>query len=163
MRKALTVGFAVVAAGGILALGFAVAALGSTLFAESSLAEIARRDLSPASQLLFSLRHYKLHPLLAGAFGAYLIWVAHSARNSCRDAWIMRWAWALTALVFVQTGAGLVNAALLAPIPLQLVHLLLADLLWVALVLLAASALAQEGASEEESFERVSLRQTVEA
>jgi hypothetical protein len=35
------------------------------------------------------------------------------------------------------------NIWLLAPIWLQLVHLLLADLLWIALVLLAAEALEQ--------------------
>ena len=39
------------------------------------------------------------------------------------------------------------NVALLAPVWLQLVHLLLADLLWVALVLLAAATLAE--ASED--------------
>ncbi|MCA1592878.1 MAG: COX15/CtaA family protein [Acidobacteria bacterium] len=148
----------------VLAVGVsgAVAALGSTLFAESPLTEIARRDLSPASQLLFSLRHYKLHPLLAGAFGVYLIWVAAAAKNACRDVWVKRWAWALVALVLVQFGAGLLNAALLAPVWLQLVHLLLADMLWLALVLLAASALAQAEATEE-TFERVRVRQTVEA
>jgi heme A synthase len=38
--------------------------------------------------------------------------------------------------------AGLVNVALLAPVPLQLAHLLLADLVWIAFVLLGAAALA---------------------
>lgn len=141
----------------------AVAALGSTLFAEGSLVEMARRDLSPASQLLFSLRHYKLHPLLAGLFGAYLIWVASAARRSCRDdVWVKRWTWTIVTLVFIQLGAGLLNAALLAPVWLQLVHLLLADLLWVALVLLVATAFARVE-SEAESFGRVRLRQVVEA
>jgi cytochrome c oxidase assembly protein subunit 15 len=43
-------------------------------------------------------------------------------------------------LVFLQLIAGAANVALLAPIWLQLTHLLIADLLWLALVLLAASA-----------------------
>src|SRR5919107_1497619 len=43
--------------------------------------------------------------------------------------------------VAVQFAAGVVNAALLAPVWLQIVHLLLADLLWLALVLLSAESL----------------------
>jgi heme A synthase len=43
------------------------------------------------------------------------------------------------ALVLAQLAAGLVNLALLAPIPMQIVHLLLADLVWIALVRLAAT------------------------
>ena len=54
-----------------------------------------------------------------------------------------RAAWLVPALAVVQIGAGLVNVALLAPVWMQLVHLLLADALWIAFVLLAARALAQ--------------------
>jgi heme A synthase len=46
--------------------------------------------------------------------------------------------------MLVQLVAGLVNVALLAPIWLQLVHLLLADLAWISLVLLAARYLTTE-------------------
>ena len=41
-------------------------------------------------------------------------------------------------LAALQYGLGLVNLALLAPIWLQLVHLLFADVLWCALVWLVA-------------------------
>jgi len=44
--------------------------------------------------------------------------------------------------VVTQLLAGLVNLVLLAPVWMQLVHLLLADLLWIVLVLLAAATLA---------------------
>ena len=60
-----------------------------------------------------------------------------------RDAWVRRFAASLFFLVLVQFGVGLLNAALLAPVWLQIVHLLLADLLWLALVLLSASGLVQ--------------------
>jgi heme A synthase len=44
----------------------------------------------------------------------------------------------------MQYGLGLVNLALLAPIPLQLLHLFFADALWCALVwLFAELALAE--------------------
>jgi heme A synthase len=41
-----------------------------------------------------------------------------------------------------------VNVVLLAPVWLQLLHLLLADLLWIAFVILAASALSRTAAPE---------------
>jgi heme A synthase len=53
-----------------------------------------------------------------------------------------RWAWTTAALALVQVGTGLLNVVLLAPVWMQIVHLLLADALWIALVLLAANALA---------------------
>ena len=46
-------------------------------------------------------------------------------------------------MVFVQLIAGAVNLALLAPVWMQIVHLLLADLLWIALVILLAEAFAE--------------------
>jgi heme A synthase len=47
-------------------------------------------------------------------------------------------------LVILQLAAGAVNVLLLAPIWMQLLHLLLADLLWIALTLFAASILAEK-------------------
>jgi heme A synthase len=147
---------------GALALGVsgAVAALGSTLFPESAPAETAGRELTPRAQLLFSLRHYELHPLLALLVGGYLVYFAFSLLKARREAWVRRFAASVFFLVFVQFGAGLLNAALLAPVWLQIVHLLLADLLWLALVLLSASGLEQTETPSED-FERVRLRAAV--
>jgi heme A synthase len=39
--------------------------------------------------------------------------------------------------VIIQLAAGMVNLALLAPIWMQIIHLLLADALWIAVVVLA--------------------------
>ena len=63
--------------------------------------------------------------------------------------------------MLAQLGVGLVNAALFAPVGLQIVHLLLADLLWLALVLLSASSLAQTETPSED-FERARLGATLE-
>lgn len=146
----------------VLGVSGAVAALGATLFPESAQAAPAALETSPSAQLLFSLRQYKLHPLLALLVGGYLVYFALAAYRSSRaDAWVRRWAASVLALVAAQLGAGLLNAALLAPVWLQIVHLLLADLLWLALVLLSASSLAQTKTSSEE-FERVGLRTAVE-
>jgi heme A synthase len=51
---------------------------------------------------------------------------------------------ACVALILVQLGAGLLNVLLLAPVWMQLVHLLLADLVWIAFVLMAARALTPD-------------------
>jgi cytochrome c oxidase assembly protein subunit 15 len=47
-------------------------------------------------------------------------------------------------LVATQLLVGLVNLALLAPVPLQLLHLVLADGVWLSVVALAACALAED-------------------
>jgi heme A synthase len=52
-------------------------------------------------------------------------------------------------LAGVQMLLGFVNVWLAAPVWLQLVHLLVADLLWIALVLVAASILARRDASQK--------------
>ena len=146
---------------GSLALGVsgAVAALGATLFSEGDGAGVNLEGMSAASRVLFSLRHYYLHPLLAVAVGAYL---AYFAASSLRGGmWARRWARAVLWLVAAQFAAGLVNAALLAPIWLQIVHLLLADLLWLALVLLSAESLVPDESKAEE-FGRVGVGAAVE-
>ena len=147
---------------GSLALGVsgAVAALGATLFSEGD-AGVNLEGMGAASRVLFSLRHYYVHPLTAVAVGGYLVHFALSLRGAGADARTRRCASWVLALVAAQFAAGLVNAALLAPVWLQLVHLLLADLLWLALVLLSASSLARAGLKSEE-FGKVGLRPAVE-
>ena len=146
-----------------LALGVsgAVAALGATLFPGSVPAEVLREDLSATARLMFSLRQYQLHPLLAATVGAYLIAIAAVARRSRPGVWARRFAASVTTLVLLQLGVGLLNAALLAPVWLQLVHLLLADLLWLSLVLLTAVALECEQEATED-LKGVRLRPAVE-
>ncbi|HEX8354325.1 MAG TPA: COX15/CtaA family protein [Pyrinomonadaceae bacterium] len=148
---------------GSLALGVsgAVAALGATLFPEEAAEAAALGGMSPASRLMFSLRHYKLHPLLAALVGGYLVYFAWASMRAGGGEWVRRWGRSVLALVVAQFAVGLLNAALLAPVWLQLVHLLLADLLWLALVLLSASSLARDEVPREE-FEAVGLRPAVE-
>ena len=129
-RSTLTVLLALVVVG---ATG-AIAALGDTLYPASSLAEGLRQDLSATAATLLRLR--ALHPFVAvGAAALAFFWAAR-----CRDRFPgreiegpARW---VAALVPIQIVAGVVNLTLLAPIWMQLVHLLLADLLWIAVVAL---------------------------
>jgi len=70
--------------------------------------------------------------------------VAYSLSSSRPDESGRRWlAMALGGLVAVQWLAGITNVALLAPVWMQLLHLFLADLVWIVLVLLAATVLAR--------------------
>jgi heme A synthase len=143
-----------------LAVSGAVTALGDTLFPASSLSAGLQQDFSSTAHLFVRLR--LLHPLLAVTDSALIILVALVACLRRPRLWVRRWALMLVALVLVQLGAGLVNVALLAPVWLQLTHLLLADLAWLALVLLTASVLAQEDAASER-LEELSFRTAVEA
>jgi heme A synthase len=130
---------------GSLALGVsgAVAALGATLFSEGGGSSVDVEGMGAAARLLFGLRNYKLHPALAVLVGAYLAYFALSTLKLNGDVWVRCWARSVALLVAAQFAAGLLNAALLAPVWLQIVHLLLADLLWLALVLLSAASLSK--------------------
>jgi heme A synthase len=125
----------------ILGVSGAVSALGATLFPVTSLAEGLKQDLSPTAHVLIRLRFF--HPLIAIGVGGLLILTAFVARSRRPGIDVKRWATTLIALVLLQLGAGAVNLLLHAPIWLQLVHLLLSDLVWIALVLLGCSALQQ--------------------
>jgi len=118
----------------------AVAALGDTLYPARSILGGLVQDLSPTASLLVRLR--VAHPLLAVAGSLVIVFVAARVLQTTSDPATRRSAWALPALALVQLAAGFANVALLAPVSMQLVHLLLADVLWIAFVLLGARALA---------------------
>ncbi len=130
---------------GMLLLGGsgAIAALGDTLFPAASLAEGIRQDFSPTAHILLQLRVW--HPVIAIVVGFYLFFAVRFVAQQRHTAPTRRFARGVMVLFLVQLIAGVVNLALLAPIWMQLVHLLLADLVWIMLVLLSAAALAQPG------------------
>ena len=121
----------------------ALAALGDTLFPVQSLAEGIRQDFSPTAHFLVRLRI--LHPTISIMVGIYLILSTGAINLRTKDVALHRMARLLTLLVTLQLGAGFLNVLLLAPIWMQIFHLLLADLVWIALVLLAAINFAVQG------------------
>lgn len=136
LSAALGVGLA-----GMLLLGStgAITALGDTLFKPASLGDGLRQKFEPGAHFLVQLR--VLHPLVAAAMGAYVTALGWIVGRTVADGQARRYSAALTALFFAQCGAGLVNLALLAPVAMQLTHLLMADLVWIVFVMLAAQAL----------------------
>jgi len=125
----------------VLGVSGAVTALGDTLFPSGSLAEGLRQDFSPTAHFLIRLRVF--HPAIAVSVALYLILVVIWLYSLPRSAATKRFSLGLIILLIIQLGAGVINITLLAPVWMQLVHLLLADLIWIVLVLLTASVLAR--------------------
>ncbi len=136
----------------VLGVSGAIAALGDTLFPVSSLAHGLEQDFAPAAHFLLRLRIF--HPAIAIAVGAGLVAAATIAARARPQIGTKRLSRILTTLVFLQLAFGALNVWLLAPIGMQLVHLLLADLLWMTLVMLAASALGEQASQSYEAVHR---------
>ncbi len=122
----------------LLGVSGAIAALGDTLFPAPSLAAGLAQDFDPAANIFVRLRIW--HPVIAAGVGLWLVTYAVLKASRRPDA--RTWAWAVLVLVGAQLVAGVVNLLLLAPVWMQMVHLLLADLLWISLVLFAATLLS---------------------
>ena len=118
----------------------AIAALGDTLFPATSFVEGLREELAPGTRVLLRLRI--VHPLAAFAAAIALWGTAWVAAQAHAQRHVRRAAVALATLVGAELVAGVANVFLLAPVWLQLVHLVLADAIWITLVLLVAWALA---------------------
>jgi heme A synthase len=121
----------------VLAATGAVTALGDTLFPSESLADGIAQDRSATAHLFIKLRIW--HPALAIVTGVLCMVTA----GSCRTALAGRpgveiWGFRLQGLVIAQILFGFLNLLMLAPVWAQIIHLLLADLLWISLVFLFA-------------------------
>lgn len=128
----------------IVSVSGAIAALGDTLYPAASVASGIQQEFSSAANGLLRLR--VLHPALAVVSAIFLVWVAASAWRAGRPA-AARMGAIVALLVFAQLAAGLLNMVLLAPVWMQILHLLIANLLWIALVVLTLEAGDQSCAS----------------
>jgi heme A synthase len=121
----------------------AVTALGDTLFpvvptADGGLWAHVIEDLDPTSHFLVRMR--AIHPLIALITAGVLLWLAREINEETvdgQDRWpgaakAARW---LIALVCAEVLIGISNVALAAPGAVQLLHLVVAQATWIALVL----------------------------
>ncbi len=122
----------------------AVAALGDTLFPARSLADGLAQDLSGTAHFLVRLR--LAHPLLAAAAATLVLALAW--RRGFATERPERWARRAGVLALAQVAIGIWNLGLLAPVALQLLHLLAADLLWIATLLAVAEAATPAAAGD---------------
>jgi heme A synthase len=132
----------------ILGVSGAIAALGDTLFPSRSLAEGWARDFDPAASIFVRLR--VLHPVIAAFAAAWLVFYAVATAG--RRPGLRPRAWLVLAMVAGQVTAGVANLLLSAPVWMQMVHLLLADALWISLVLLCAGTLEPDGVLADKSL-----------
>jgi cytochrome c oxidase assembly protein subunit 15 len=146
-----------VASIGLLLVGAsgAVAALGDTLFPERTLAEALAADLSPTSHLTIRLRI--LHPTFAVLTAVGLLFGAPRLARSA-GARARTLARSVAALAALQLVAGAANVVLLAPVWMQLLHLFLADLLWILFVLFGAAVLARAEVPSGDRLSSVAAR-----
>jgi len=123
----------------LVSVAGAITALGDTLFPSASIAEGLSADISSTSHLLIRLR--TIHPVVAVMVALYLVSSVFQIAGGAPAAKSL--ARRVTWLVLLQLAAGIVNVFLLAPVWLQLVHLLLADAVWITYVFLGAEMLAE--------------------
>ena len=135
----------VLAAVGLLAtlavgVSGSLAALGDTLFPATSLRAAFLQDIDAASPWLLRLRG--IHPASALVAAVFVGWLLLRARREG----LARSADVLIVLLALQFVLGVADVLLLAPVWLQLLHLLGADVYWVTLVVVAAAVVWPENA-----------------
>jgi heme a synthase len=123
----------------IVGVSGSLAALGDTLFPASSLRGAFAQDFAASSPWLLRLRG--VHPISAVIAGIFVLWLVGQARRVEAG----RLPTVVAALLGFQFALGLADVLLLAPVWMQIVHLLGADLYWIALVALAASVVWPKG------------------
>ncbi len=122
---------------GLMVIGAsgAITALGDTLFPEAGLMD----NFSASAHFLIRLRIW--HPILAVFIGYLVLRLLISYTEGATS--LRR---ALGALILLQWAAGLLNVILHVPLWLQLIHLLLADSIWILFIIFANQALNVEAA-----------------
>jgi heme A synthase len=124
----------------------ALTALGDTLFPVSSIGEGISQDFSSTAHFLIRLRI--LHPTIAVFVAVYLIFMTNWINARVPKRFNKQLGWVLISLLVLQLLAGIVNVLLLAPVWIQMLHLLISDLVWISLVLFSAESLGQDDAEQ---------------
>jgi heme A synthase len=139
--RAKLAGMGLAALAGIVVLGVsgAVTALGDTLFPSMTLDQALAQDMSPATDTLVRLRVF--HPAIACVVAILVLVATRVLWLGSTSVKAKRLALATVVLFGAQLAVGTVNVLLLAPVWLQLVHLALADVVWVVMLLLVVTAM----------------------
>ncbi|MGC1416946.1 MAG: COX15/CtaA family protein [Candidatus Acidiferrum sp.] len=117
----------------VIGMTGSLASLGDTLFPAGSLRHALVQDFSSSSHILLRLR--LLHPIAVAIGSLYVLWLVHTFwRKQERSPWVPL----LTITLTGQIALGAMNVILLAPVWLQMTHLLVAEMFWVLLVLASA-------------------------
>lgn len=117
----------------LICIAGAFAALGDTLFPAISFSSGFHADFSGKSNTLLRLR--LTHPAFAVLGAVYLVWAVIPAFKKDEGDPERTAAVRVLGIVLFQLVVGAMNIALLTPIWMQIFHLLMADLLWLAVLL----------------------------
>lgn len=132
----------------LVSISGSVAALSSMIFPSGSIAEGFTKDFSPTSHILLRIRPF--HPIIAVAAAMFLIfWAGWVKANAPESKSLIKWANILSTLVVVQIAFGALTLLTLGPILMQLGHLLLADAIWIAFVLLSLELLGVPASADQ--------------
>ncbi len=131
----------------VVAIAGVITALGDTLFPSHSLAQGIAEDFSGTASFLIRLR--VIHPALAIAAGIFIAFLAlrqwRTSLNDPRNGPLRLLSKLLLILLGCQIAMGTLTLLLRAPLPMQLLHLLTADALWITLVLFTSERLHARG------------------
>lgn len=116
----------------------ALNALADTVFPADSVVGDLSDKFGATAPLLSNLRI--VHPIVSVIGGMTVAWVATS-RSRGGSPMTQRAATAVTLIVLSQMFIGIANIFFLTPLSLQIIHLMVADALWIAFVVFSASFL----------------------
>lgn len=124
----------------------AVTALGDTLFPAESFMEGAAAKFDPNAHFAVKMRTW--HPTVAVGVSIYLVVLIYTNELFWQTS-TLRWlSWLNIGIVGAQILGGFLNVLLAAPIWMQIVHLLMADIAWIAFLLITVEGLVVEAETE---------------
>jgi cytochrome c oxidase assembly protein subunit 15 len=134
LLKIKEIGYIAIGLGATLVVGVtgSMAALGDTLFPAATLQEAFAQDVAAGSPWLLRLRW--VHPASAVLAAVFVLWLMMRAPGASAA----QLARVVIGLLVAQFVLGIADVLLLAPAWMQILHLLGADLYWIALVALSA-------------------------
>ena len=124
----------------IIVMSGAITALGDTLFPSTSLAQTLAEQSDPGAHFLIRLRIY--HPIIAILVGVYSLYLVRHLYSLNGGDTGKRLCTLLGTLIIIQWTAGVTNVLLLAPVWMQVIHLFLADSVWISFILLTGYTLS---------------------
>jgi heme A synthase len=131
-RANILVGIGLVAAIIFSAMG-AVTALGDTLFPVDEVFAKPTYDIGAVGRFLVDLR--VIHPILAITTSGYLFFAVRYLLGQGLGNRVERRGKWLLIVIGIQVTAGGITVLTLAPMVMQMVHLMMADVFWISLVL----------------------------
>jgi heme A synthase len=133
----------------IIAVMGAITSLGDAIFPVRSTAEAIGRSMTAGEHFLVRLRIW--HPFVAIGLGLFILVASRLIASYRPSTTTQNLSLAVFVIYLLQIAVGFLNVALSAILPTQLVHLFLADSLWMMWVLLAASSLADDVPRKEKA------------